>query len=321
MQGRLTISILTFLLSVFTVVFFTAPLSISAYSIETIPSDEVKNDFVVGPGKIELEVNPGESKTFEMLVTNRMGEPKTFILSTEDFEGSKNAEDTVVLLGDEQGPYSLRNYISFPETEFTLNHAERATIPVTVSVPANAEPGGLYGTVITQTISKKTETKQAKSTIVARIATLIFLRVPGETNVEGKLTDFETVSGKKFFSAPPIPFSLLFENTGSVHLTPYGEIRITNMFGREVGVMEADKWFAMPDSLRTREMSWQHPKFLFGKYTAVASINPGYGESADTLSFSFYVFPVKIILSVIAGIALLLVIFKLILSKFEIKMK
>lgn len=308
-------------LFVLTCIFWAAPFTASAYVIEQIPSQDVKSDFVVGPGKIELEIAPGESKTFNLTVTNRMGDDRIFTLSKEDFKGSDNLEETVVLLGEEQGPYSLRDLISVPEDSFELKHAERAVIPVTVSVPADAEPGGLYGSIITDTASKRIDGQQARSTIVSRIATLIFVRIPGEVNAEGKLSQFTTLASKKLYGGAPIPFTILYENTGSVHLTPYGFIEVKNMFGREVGNIPVDAWFAMPDALRSREISWEHPTILFGKYTATAKINRGYGGIVDEMKFTFYVFPIKLFVLIVGALAFVLIVFKWLLSNFEFRRK
>ena len=103
-------------MAVFLVVFvfsFIPNFFVSAYTIETIPGQGVFGDFVAGPGKVELEIKPGESKTVNITVTNRMGDDRFFNLEVEDFTGSNNPEATVVLLGNERGPYSLKDIFHF----------------------------------------------------------------------------------------------------------------------------------------------------------------------------------------------------------------
>lgn len=220
-----------------------------AYEIEKLPGiDAGTKDFVVGPGKVELTLNPGESKTSLIKVSNRLGETKQFHLEVEDFTGSSDPSQPVVLLGDQRGPYSLKDYISFPESDFTLNSGERATVPVTISVPGDAEPGDLYGTVLVSvtTNPSKKEVGGGGSAIVSRIGTLFFVTVPGEVTKNGQVVDFGTVGDKRIFGKGPINFEILFENKSSVHLNPYGEISITNMYGEEVGFIKIDPWFALP---------------------------------------------------------------------------
>lgn len=282
-------------------------------------------DFVVGPGKIELSLKPGESRTVELMITNRMGEPKRFKFTVEDAAGGRTADQAVELLGSVRGPYSLRDYVHFPVEEFELKHMERARIPVTVTLPPDAEPGGHYGSVLVSTVSREADdgTKSGavpSSAIVSRIGTLFFVTTPGDVATEGKLTSFTTVPQKNVFFRGPVNFALLFENTGSIHLNPYGKISITNMFGDEVGFMELDPWFALPGSLRTREVSWTRD-LLIGRYTATASVNRGYNDVIDEASLTFWVIPWKMLLVLFSGLFVFFLLLKFIFSRFEFKRK
>ncbi len=302
-----------------------AAVIIDNYPRENLPGKEVYSDFVVGPGKFSLEIAPGESKIVEMVVSNRMGETKRFSFETEDMTGSENPAEAVVLLGEARGPYTLKDYIKIPYRQFDLKHGERARIPVTVSLPPDAEPGGRYGSLVVSIVSNPVtinETSGAKpgSAIISRIGTLFFVTTPGEIEQSGELTSFETIGNKKFFSKGPIPFGIVIENKGSVHLTPYGEVRLYNMSGNEVGFIELDPWFAMPKSLRLREVSWDRD-FLLGRYTAVAKINRGYGNIVDEKSFTFWVVPYDLLAGVFVGLFVFFLVLYFILTRFELKKK
>ena len=292
----------------------------AAYTVETIDvSNVVNKDFVVGPGKVEVELKPGESKTVGITVANRMGETKTFSLEVEDFTGSKDPSETVVFLGSERGPYSLKDFLKFESPTIELKNGERATIPVTISLPTDAEPGGRYGSVLVSTVARPSGGTQS-SAIVSRLGVLFFVRTPGAVEQDGSLAGFSTLNGQKFFGSGPITMRLLYENNGSVHVDPYGEIAIKNIIGDEVGVVRADPWFAMPQSVRMREVTWDRP-FLFGRYTAVASINRGYGDIVDTATLTFWVIPWKIAGAVFLGILVLVFVLRFIVTRFEFKRK
>jgi len=297
--------------------------SVYAYEVEQLPGiDPNSKDFVVGPGKVELTIKPGEQKTTLIKVSNRLGETKNFHLEVEDFTGSDDPNQPVVLLGGQRGPYSLRDYISFSDNDFELRSGERATIPVTVSIPADAEPGGLYGTVLVSVTTNPSvkEVGGGGSTIVSRIGTLFFVTIPGEVNKKGEVVDFGTTGKRKFFGKGPITFEILFKNDSSVHLNPYGQVSIKNMYGEEVGNVIADPWFALPQSLRLREVTWNR-EFLFGRYTATAQINRGYEDIIDTKEFTFYVLPWKIAVLVVIGLAVVIFLIKFVSTKFEIRKK
>lgn len=293
-----------------------------AYTFESLPSEDVLGDFVVGPGKMEFEVPPGESRTIELFVTNRTGETRNFIFGVEDITGSSDASKSVVLLGDDRGPYTLQDYIDTPTDPILIPHATRVRIPVTISIPADAEPGGRYGSVLVSTISAEAAPAAAgvapKSAIVARIGTLFFVTVPGDIVREGALEDFGTIPDQSFFASGPITFSLLFENNSSVHLNPYGEIRIHNMLGEEVGFVILEPWFALPGSLRLREVTWDR-ELLMGRYTATAHINRGYNDIVDTKEIVFWVIPwqpLAVAFVILFGIIFLI---RLFFKKFEFR--
>lgn len=284
-----------------------------------------RTDFVVGPGKVDLTLNPGESTTVNLLVSNRLGRERIFKLHTEDYVGSEKLDQTVVFLGDERGPYSLKDFITVEDPVFTLPNATRAVVPVTVSVPADAEPGGLYGSIFVSVVTNEVNTKgmagaTGGAAIVSRIAVLFLVKVPGDVEEEGGLEGFDLIPPKKVFSSGPLNFQILFKNKGSVHLAPEGEIHITNIFGEEVGFVEVERWFVLPDSLRLREVQWSR-EFLIGKYTAHLTIDRGYGDFKDEAKVMFYVLPWKVVVLVLGGLLLMLLIFKWIGSKFEIRKK
>lgn len=255
-------------------------------------------DFVVGPGRFEITIQPGQTVVRELLVTNRISENRTFELVVEDVAGGSDGA-SVQLLGNERGPYTLKDYISFPSSRFTLGLGERAKIPVTISIPPDAEPGGRYGSVLVTTIrddgdKNADEAPATRSPIIARIGSLFFITVPGDIERAGETTGLSLIENHWWYEKGPINLAITYENTGSIHLAPYGELRVNNMFGEEVGFSQLDPWFVLPKSLRTREITWDR-EFLLGRYKATVFINRGYDDVVDTHTVTFWVLPWKIV--------------------------
>ncbi len=302
-----------------------APVGYSIEELSIAPGAASPSDFVVGPGKTELTIKPGESRVAEIIVTNRTGSLREFIFEIEDTSGSNNIDTPIVLLGNERGPYTLKDYISLPKMRIELENNKRARIPVTITIPADAEPGGRYGSVLVTTVSKDTELNAGggaapSSVIVSRLATLFFITIPGDTAIDAKLQGISTVPEKLFFTESPINFQILFENKGDLHLTPYGELRVHNFIGEEVGFVELDPWFAMPKSLRTREVEWNR-ELLIGRYTATAQINRGYDDIVDEASVSFWVLPWRVIVVTFVTLFVLFLSIRFIARNVEFKMK
>lgn len=299
-----------------------------AYEIKDAGVD-VNNDIVLEPAKIEVFLDPGASETKTLRIINRTTETKEFNIDIEDFTGSKDPSKPVVLLGEEKGPYSLKDYF-FPELKkFTLKSKEQMTLPITISIPKDAEPGGLYGSILVSSASvaslENNNGAGGGVTAVSRLGALFFVRVNGKVNENGNLESFKIVDSKgkvkKIFSEnEPMSFEFLFRNNGNIHLNPYGFITIRNLAGAEISKIEIQPYFAMPDSLRYRKIDWKK-NVLMGRYKATASVNRGYNNTVDELSVTFWVIPWKIVLAGFVALFLIAWLFKWILGHFEIRKK
>lgn len=299
-----------------------------AYQIEDIdipmPVEGERGDFVLGPGKTELWVEPGDKFTKYLYITSRLGKTMEFRIEIEDFVGSYDPETTVQFLGEEKSPFSLKDYLKPEITEFTLEHGQRISLPVEVSIPEDMEPGGLYGTVLISASSPSVGPgagegeAQTQMRIITRLATLFFIRVKGDVLEEGFLKDF--ITPKKIYEKGPVNFQVLFENTGNVHLSPYGLIEIKNLLGSKIDEIGLDAWFAMPLSLRLRETKWEKG-LLFGRYAATAKINRGYQDIIDEKTIYFWVIPWKIIGTGFIFLVIIIWFLKWVFGHFEIRRK
>jgi len=292
------------------------------FTSDFVIGNPLVGDFVVGPGRVELQMSPGESVVTNISVTNRISDGRDFLLEIADVSGTRDGSSALNLVeGGAPGPYSIRDFISFPEDTFTLALGERAQIPVTVTLPPNITPGGLYGTVLVSTIQPSvapTGANVPRNPIIARVGSHIFIDIIGEKTVSGEVLSMTTLPSQIWYESGPFVFAISYENTGSVHLNPYGEISVQNMFGQEVGFVELEPWFVLPASLRTREIEWNR-QFLFGRYTAVAQINRGYDDIIDEVQVSFWVLPWKVMAAVFGGLFLVIFLVRLFLKTFEFK--
>jgi len=283
-----------------------------------------RGDFVVGPGRVELTVRPGETVVRDITLTNRISDNRRFELLVEDVAGTSDG-GSVQLLGSERGPYTLKDYISFPGNEVLLDLGERARIPVTITIPADAEPGGRYGSVLITTVRDDgTEADESapatRSPIIARLGILFFITIPGDIERSGSMIDLTKIGNPLWYEEGPIALGISFENTGSVHLNPYGELRVKNMFGEEVGFMEIDPWFVLPKSMRTREIMWDR-EFLLGRYTATVALNRGYDDRVDEQTITFWVLPWKVVGGTFLVIFVVLLAIRAFFKTFEFKRK
>lgn len=305
------------LLAVAWVFLFGFGIPVQAVQIEHLDNLDLINDFIVGPGKQELLLDPGQVVVKGITVTNRFEKPTKFKLELEDFQGSNSEGSPIQLMGLLKGPYSLKDYIK-PETmEFTLQPGDRATVAVQISVPKDAVPGGLYGSLIVTTETDETElatdpnaTKSGVS-IKSRIAVLYFVRVKGPVKEDGTMNVFKTDG--KFYQKGPIEFTYSFKNNGSVYLNPYGYVEVKNLYGTVVERVKIDPYYVLPGSERIMKKNWDRG-FMLGRYKAEIFLNRGYTSNneekvvdvIDRQVVTFWVMPWKVVVPTLLGIVLLI---------------
>ncbi|OHA89566.1 MAG: hypothetical protein A2741_00615 [Candidatus Zambryskibacteria bacterium RIFCSPHIGHO2_01_FULL_43_27] len=282
------------------------------YEIEKNPSLPVENGFIVGPAKIETEIAEGGVKTVLVNVENRTGRSQTFRISFDDFTAGNQDVEAVRIGADEANKSSLKNFLYVEKKEFVLNHGDRLLLPVTITIPAGTPAGTKLGAVLVSSekmSDRITDDARAYSAanVVGQIATLLFVNVPGEVKVQGKLEGIKTKNNTRVFFLTPISLQILYRNSGEIYLNPYGKIDVKNMFGRQVSSYILDPWFTLPNSLRTREISLSKG-LTFGRYSAHALVNRGYENIVDEMEVSFYVVPPMSLLLLIVVVILLVIV-------------
>lgn len=287
---------------------------------------EIRGDFVLEPAKEEILLKPGEKTTRTLSIVNRTDSDQIFSVDVEDFVGSQDPKQVVVLLGTDKSPYSLKDFIKPEVKTFKLGSKQRANLSVVISVPQDAEPGGRYASVLVSTSSGSDNPTpgENKANTVSRVGALYFVRVAGPVKEEGKLSDFR-LSGpaKQFYEKGPFNFEILFQNSGNIYLTPGGSVEIKNMLGQVVSNLEIAPFFSLPSSLRSAQVTWDSP-LAFGRYTATVSLARGYRESTsstDSMTITFWVLPWKIILALLVAIIIVAFILRRFMRKFEIRKK
>ena len=239
-------------------------------------------------------------------LSNRASSEVSFKVEVEDFVGSMNQDQAVILLGDEESPYSFKGNVVPDIKSFSLVSNGSISIPIKINVPANAQPGGFYTSVLVSNAPSvdaggQSSEVQGQTKIISRVGTLFFIRVNGVATESGALEDIRVISPT--VDIPDLyKFNILFKNDGNVHLVPYGWVTVKDMFGKMMIKIPVDAYFAMPKSIRYREVEWKAP-FLFGRFEATAEINRGYGSNlVDTKTVAFWVIPWKIAAIAIAVI-------------------
>lgn len=286
-----------------------------------------QDDFIIEPAKIEIFANPGDTLVKNISVTSRIATTTSFRLDLEDFIGTDNPTSPVQLLGNDKSPYSIKDAMTPEVREFKLDFGQKITIPITIKIPQNAAPGGFYTSVLVSNApSKESEATQGTGAkVVSRAGSLVFIRVNGEADEQGHIEDFRITPHHIIYQPGDLTFETLFVNSGNVHLAPYGTISISNIFGKTVANANVDAYFSLPHSTRYRQITIDG-KHLIGRYTATVSLdknyhNPTQKGERDSKTIVFWVIPWLLLISIFAGLVVLIGIILFIRNNFDIRRK
>lgn len=296
--------------SVVTSLFLVVLLSVTlVVPIQNVFAQGAGQGLEIGPPLLDLKANPGQTLTAQIRLRNVTTQPLVARAQYEDFVSSgEDGQPKLLLEGSgETSPYSIKSWLS-TTPNMTLNAQEQKTITLTITVPADAAPGGHYGVV--RFTGAPPEVDESAVSLSASIGTLVLINVSGDVREEAKFAElFSSQDGKKrnLFEYGPITITARIQNSGNIHIQPSGVIRVTNMFGKEVGSFQLNqnKGNVLPASIRKFEQKLDK-KLLFGRYTVQADLVYGAEKNIINAKHTFWVVPYKLIAIGIISIALLI---------------
>ncbi len=277
----------------------------------------VMNDFALGPGRTAISLSPGEQQTVEVQVSSRTPGLHSYLFQEEDFSADPRGGDSTTLYGVEKGPFPASTWVHPAVPSLQLTHGEQAYVPVTISVPKNAEPGDHYAALLLKRALTPAEESTKGFSIISRVGILFLITVKGPVTQNASLTSLRSRAPIYWFY--PAFLELTARNDGTVYATPTGVIQIHNILGFVVDEIPVNDWFILRNSSRTIVFDWR-PRFALGRYTAVAKIQM-YGTDTVALQTSFWVIPALPVLIVLFAIFLVSFLVQFFFSRFEIKKK
>jgi hypothetical protein len=262
----------------------------------------------VAPSRQTITVNPGDTETVNIKFISQSTSPVTGNIKAVDFIVTDNSGVPTLL--EEASPFSTRyaasQWVNMPFDKASISAEGILNIQAKISVPADARPGGRYLAVyfeptgtLGQFIGSEKEGTQAVS---SRLVGLVYIRVSGPITESALISSFEAPRLVEF---GPIKASAAISNKGDYHITPKGQLTLTDFMGRKVSQVVLDEKNVFPDNSRVYNMEIG-PKLLIGKFKL--NLVAAYGESGQVVSATKYVwaFPWKLALVIILTITILI---------------
>lgn len=282
------------------------------------------------PPVIEVESTPPSSPTVPIVIQNNNSEDVTLKIELIPFKTNDKSGEVILIPNEiNKGFYPYyRDRIQFlldsKKTDtIVLQALESKEIELNINLAKGDPPGDFYYSVVF--ISEGAKASESSiSSIPTGIATNLLLSIGPKGESSGGISQFTTPS---FKSKGPVEFTLKLHNASNHLINPSGSIDITNTFGKSVGSIKLLPQYVLSRADRflvdTSQATSSAPtttildsipkaiwpeKFLFGWYTATATIQleengPTYRASTHFFAFPLYFFfPIVVVLFIIMSI-------------------
>ena len=286
------------LLAMLTVVGYGVALSFGAAG--QVSAQQPPTGISISPPSYELSANPGDQITNTIRVDNPVDQALNITVSPRNFTAL--GEEGQVNLTEEDSTYSLAKWITISPASAIVGARQSQEFTYTIKVPANAEPGGRFGSLVFKTDAKPIQ-GQSGVAVGQEVGSLLFLKIAGAVQEKVSIADFKPVNAVNEYK--PVAFDVRVKNGGNVHLRPSGTITITNIFGKKVATIPIDSRNVLPDAVRKMDARWGGSKFIFGRYTATASVVYGDSKEIVTATTTFWGLPYTIMLIALGVLVLL----------------
>jgi len=248
-----------------------------------------------------MEMKPSEASTGILKLINISETPISGTLKAVDFIVEDN-QGTPVFLEDQNfaSNYSAASWITLPYDRLTIPANDKVEIQFKINADQKALPGGHYTALIFEAISGSAiDTSQSAAAIAPRIASLIYITIPGDYQEQALVTKFHL---PKFSQHGPLDINTTILNQSPTHIRPTGVITVSNMFGDVLTHLPLDEQNIFPETERAY-LNTIPTKWLFGRYQA--HLQAAYGSQGKNLDAIIYftVIPVALIIYILIFIA------------------
>lgn len=270
----------------------------------------------VSPPRVELQGNPGEVLKQDVTLTNDTKNTQIFYSSFKNFEAQGETGNPSFV----DSKNDLDTWMSTEES-VALKAGQSIIVPVTISIPDKAEPGGHFAAVFWGTAPDVSSGSNVS--IGAKVGMLILLSVNGDVKEEAGLVSFSTSENKTFYNTLPVSFVYRFKNDGGDRVKPVGKITMHDIFYIAEDKIDVNpaSGNVLPGSTRRFDVDWvknprskdyveptgvfakffdqaiyQWRNYAFGPY--FAKLNLLYGTSATRVTkYTFiFVFPWQLLI-------------------------
>jgi hypothetical protein len=200
--------------------------------------EEIVHSFTLTPGddatgnrsNLSYTADPGAVLEDSVTIFNLGNEQLTFrVYATDAF----NAEDgSLSLLAGNEPPSDIGTWVTFPQDLLTVPPRQQVTMPITISVPANAAPGDHTGAILVSSEALSPDESGTPVVLDRRTGTRLLVRVSGPVRPELAIEDLSASyrqSVNPFGGSAEVTFTI--QNRGNVRLSGTHAVVVKGPFG------------------------------------------------------------------------------------------
>lgn len=290
--------------------------ALSSHTFAQLSNNSLSIGFA--PTSQSLTIQPGKTYKGEFTIWNLAPITKTFNISIRGFQQIENYPGTARILTDEEEErdvYSAADWFKIPFEKVFLVSNQYTKIPYEITVPKEAASGEYHAMIflLSQTDERFLDISGAESPL--GVGPVFLIKVGDEIVQKAEIEYFK--AEKTFYELPPVTFLTRYVNKGNSHITPAGDIIISNFLGQEIDkvTFNENRQSLIRGNAANYTDEWDHDGIFFtdGKLaigpmkarliTTYLSDNPGYAPlSAIT---EFWVLPWKHILAILAIVGII----------------
>lgn len=279
-------------------------------------TQQTANGFRISPVRSEYTIEKGKSETAQLTLENPSDVATTAQAVVNDFVASdkEDGEPRLVLDENAEAPKNSFKSLVQPVADVELGPREKKDITVILKVPSDASAGGYYGAI--RFIPSGGSSGSGNVGLTASVGTIMLVTVPGDLNEQLNLVQLSAAqegTAKSFITSGGLEVLTRLQNTGDIHVKPFGKIQVKNIFGKVVEEHEFNSAGSGADARAnvlpgsTRKFINKLEKKYLGRYTIEANI--GYSSSGGDIISSkatFWYMPIWAILVAIAVVVLII---------------
>ena len=216
------------------------------------------------PSSEKLQLEPGDTHEGEIVIWNLSERTTRYHVLVRGFRQVENQPGTAIMLTEseeERALYSASSWVTVSREEIDLVPNRNEKIFYTIDVPDDATKGEYYVIIAFLSDFEYRSIGTAAFTTLGS-GTPILIKIGDEFVERAELLSFE--SDRNFYEEPKVKFETAINNVGDTHITPVGEIVLTNIFNQRVGVINFNpgRQSILRENNAVYETNWDYGSFL-----------------------------------------------------------